>query len=145
MAALAKREKLPGHRDTGTDSFSSDLFGAPFDFELLAAVSPGPDGKGSLVRFAAKLKPKTPVIFWALTAFTIWPGEWMTDSMIRTYWPSYGINTWYWYLPLLVLPMPYFWFRMMKKSRLAAADHAQEVLGRVSNEIAGKLEQPGQG
>lgn len=138
MRALAKRGKLPNHQDGGPGTaFTSDLFGEPVDYTLLARVRA--EGASSVIAFGAKIKPRTPAIFWLLTVLTVWPGMWMTDSMIRTYFTSYDFPTWIWYVPVMVLPLPWMWFRMMKKSKLAAADHATELLERIAAEVGGRV------
>jgi len=137
MTGLAKRGKLPGHADSAAGAtFTADLFGEPLDYTLTARTSR--EGDSSTIRFTATMKPRTPAIFWALTLLTIWPGQWMTDSMIRTYFTSYDFNTWLWYAPLFILPMPFLWLRMLKKSKLAAADHAAELLERIATETNGR-------
>ena len=137
MLALAKRGKLPNHATDPKHLFRCDLFGEPLDFMLSCDAS---DAGGTTLRFSATIKLRTPIIFWVIAALTVQPGMWMTDSMIRTYFTSYDIPTWWWYLPLTVLPLPFVWIRMLRKSRLAAKDHALELIERIRAEVDGALE-----
>jgi hypothetical protein len=67
--------------------------------------------------------PKLPVIFGLLILFTIWPGVWLTHSMLRAYFSFYTYPewiTWAWYIPFTVLPLPWMLARMIRQSRAAA-------------------------
>lgn len=138
MIELAKRGKLPNHAPDPRHLFRCDLFGEPLDYSMSCAAKG--DGGTTTLRFAAAMKLRAPVIFWIIAALTVQPGMWMTDSMIRTYIPSYDIPTWWWYLPLTVLPLPFVWIRMVRKSRLASREHAIELIDRIRAEVDGSIE-----
>jgi len=138
--AFSKTGKLPGYRagssSTG-DLFSFHGFGEPWDHEVRAIADSGLGGSGSggqsqggrcRVRFVARVLRKGPMIFAAISVFSIWPGAWLTDSMLKAYFPSYSWNTYLWYLPLTVLPLPWMAWRMWTRSRAAAYSHAQDKI-----------------
>lgn len=113
--------------------FSAEAFGSPFDHRVVAhAVG---DAGGTLLRFELVRLRKLPLIFAVVLLITIWPGSWMTDSLLTTYFGFY--NTWVtrwpwltyaWYLPLTVLPIPWMWKSWTTKSRAMAEASAREVI-----------------
>lgn len=138
MLTLAKRGKLPSHSSHGSALFQCDLFGEPLDYRMACRAER--DCEMTLLCFTTDIKPRTPAMFWIIAALTVQPGMWMTDSMIRTYITSYDIPTWWWYLPLTVLPVPFVWMKMLRKSRASAVEHAQELLERIRAEVDGTIE-----
>jgi hypothetical protein len=56
--------------------------------------------------------------------------------MLRTYIPSYKFQTWIWYIPLTVVPLPWYWMRMLRNSKVSALEHAQELMERIRQEVA---------
>lgn len=127
---LARRGKLPGFERAGEGwLFRTAAFGAPFDYTLLARTAS--EGPGRVMRFELRLRLRAPLIAFVVTVLTIWPGVWLTDSMLRTYFSGYDYRTWMWYLPLSVLPLPWYFPRALRKSREAAVDHAMELVERL--------------
>lgn len=135
MRALSQRGKLPGFEETA-DGFLALAYGWVFDYDLRYAVVEGPGGSTltpSLVR-----KRRMPAIVIALLVFSIWPGVWITDSMLATYFSWYPREFWktcVWYLPLTVLPMPWVWKTATGRSRLLAEESARELAERVAAEL----------
>ena len=82
--------------------------------------------------FSLVLRRKIPAIFGVVLLLSIWPGMPMTDSMLRTW------STWYdslpswatqaWYVPLMVLPLPWMWLSWVRSSRRAANEQAKVQL-----------------
>lgn len=127
---LARRGKLPGFERGGDGSlFRTAAFGAPFDYSLLARTAS--EGPGRVLRFEMRLRMRAPLIALIVTILTVWPGVWLTDSMLRTYFSGYDYRTWMWYLPLSVLPLPWYFPRALRKSREAAIEHAMELVERL--------------
>jgi hypothetical protein len=126
-SALAKSGKLPGFASTGAQppAFRFEAFGEPLDHEVRATLSTDGAG-GARAVFAARMLPRTPAIFAIVAALSIWPGSWATDSMLRSYFDSYDWNTYAWYIPLTVLPLPFAWRRMARRSRASAFEHFRE-------------------
>ncbi|MFM9957576.1 MAG: hypothetical protein ACKVZJ_05850 [Phycisphaerales bacterium] len=125
LLALAKRGKLAGYaaldrhpRGLSGAAFRVSAFGQPYDRELIASVVGAPSG-GSRVEFESRLLRKLPAVMIVLTILTIQPGLWLTDSMLRLYFSWYRIETWWWYLPLVLMSLPMMW-KQFKKSEAAA-------------------------
>jgi hypothetical protein len=125
LDALARRGKLAGF-DAKRPGSSPILFeleapGTPIDHSLVATAAQ----TGGETRLSLRLRmlPKLPVIFGLLILFTIWPGVWLTHSMLRAYFSFYTYPewiTWAWYIPFTVLPLPWMLARMIRQSRAAA-------------------------
>ncbi len=145
LAARARRGKLPGFRRLDESAngtlagFRVLAFGHPYDYELIGAVAPEAgtaDGGGSRVDFRMRLLPKVPVIAAVVLILTIWPGLWITDSMLRIYFESYRIETWWWYVPLVVVSLPFLWMQFLS-SRRQAHEHAAQTARAIEREIGG--------
>lgn len=133
LEALSRRGKLPGF-ERGRDGvlFTTAAFGEPFDHRLEARAS----GEGATtLRYSLRVLSRLPAIYAAVIVFSIWPGVWLTDSMIRAYFDSYEFPTWAWYLPLTVLPLPPMLIRMVRRSRASATEHAAELAERIAGEL----------
>lgn len=133
LLALAKRGKLAGYQaGTGDASasvgttFRASIFGEPYDRELIGAVEPKAGG-GSIIRLRSRLLRKLPAIMIAVFILTVQPGLWLTDSMLKVYFSWYRIETWWWYLPLVLLSAPVMWKQFKKSERTAAAEAALVV------------------
>ncbi len=134
--ALARAGKLPGFHRLAPTSCSSRIFGQPFDRDLIVEASEAPIG--SVVRLHTRLRRKFPAIFILVAIFTVWPGVWLTDSLIQTYFTgasSWIIKTWMWYLPLSIIPLPFAAKSMWRKSQHAAAEHFAEVQERIAQAV----------
>ncbi|HLP83451.1 MAG TPA: hypothetical protein VK157_03810 [Phycisphaerales bacterium] len=121
---LARKGKLPGFARTAA-GFSFTGFGEPFDYVIEARTSDGG------VSFHAAMHRKLPLIFAVIIVLSIWPGSWLTDSMLRSYFESYNFAAWVtyaWYIPLTVLPLLWMIPRMLRKSRQSAYAHACEQI-----------------
>ena len=136
-ARQSERGKLPGFKSRPSDGlFECAGFGNPFDYRLVATHEPGE------LRFAAKLKARSPAIFWGAMAFTVWPGVIFTDSLLNTWFSWYPNETWItyaWYLPLTLLPLPWLHKSVMNKTRTAALVHAHEQIHRFAGVIEGEV------
>jgi len=130
---LSRRGKLPGFART-PGGFVATAFGEPFDFALHADVSNG------RVRFGTSAKRLLPAIGLVVTALTVWPGVWLTDSLLRTYFPGYDYATWMWYLPLTIVPLPWAIRGLWRKSKAAAGASAHELIERLRAAMDGQLE-----
>lgn len=133
LDTAARRGRLPGfHRGAG--SFRIRIFGQAFERELVASIAH--DGGGSVIRFRLRLMPMMPLVFGITTLVTIWPGVWLTDSMIKAYYPPAQDwwPTWAWYLPLTVLPLPWAARSMWRKSQATAAEEVRKTIEAVERE-----------
>jgi hypothetical protein len=133
----SERGKLPGFIATIPDGlYEANAFGNPFDYRLIANHTPGKLG------FNIKIKRKMPIIFWAVMAFTIWPGVIFTDSLLNTWFSWYPNETWKtyaWYIPLTVLPLPWLHKAVMARTRLAALVHAHEQIHAIAKNLGGEV------
>lgn len=133
LESLSRRGKLPGFEPgRGGVLFATAAFGEPFDHRLEArAEGAGP----TTLRYSLRMLRRLPLIYTVVIALSIWPGVWLTDSMLRAYFDSYDYKTWMWYLPITVLPLPPMLVRMVRRSRAAAAEHAAELAERIAAEL----------
>jgi hypothetical protein len=143
LDALARRGKLAGFEPgRGEELFSVLAFGNPFDHRLSAAADV--NGSVTSLKFSLCVTRRMPAIFALILIVTIWPGVWLTHSMLVTYFSWYAltfVQTCMWYLPLTVLPIPWFWPRMMRKSaaaaRTSAAEQIEVIAAAVGATVAG--------
>jgi hypothetical protein len=68
---------------------------------------------------------------------TFFPGLYLTDSMLTTYFEWYRIETWWWYVPLGLLMIPVLWKQYRVGSAVARVD-AGELIGVVAREVEGR-------
>lgn len=139
LEAQAKRGKMPGFKRGGEPgAFSVAAFGEPFDRELHGVARAAPGG-GAIVEFSLRLPMKLPIVYVAIIIFTIQPGMWLTDSMLKTYWTWYleHVKTWMWYVPLVVLPLPYIAWRQWTRSARASSESAHKAAQDIATAIGG--------
>ncbi|MCH7961772.1 MAG: hypothetical protein IIC49_05510 [Planctomycetes bacterium] len=139
VGTLSQRGRLPGFAG-GRDGvlFVAMAFGRPFDRTLEARAVAGTDG--TELRFTSRLNRGLPWAFIALTAVSIWPGVWLTDSLLRTYFDWYRFATWMWYLPVSVVPLPWAVRAIVRRSETAAAESARELIERIRAAVDGHTE-----
>lgn len=144
LDALSRQGKLAGFQSgsggggsVGGVVFRTEAFAEPFDRELLASVQQA-DANGATFEFRLRLLPKMPLIFAVVIVLSIWPGVWLTDSMLRTYFSWYTIETWWWYLPLTILPLLWYVPSVWKKSKRMAHESALEVIAKMAKELGAK-------
>lgn len=137
LGTASRRGRLAGFaaRPAGA-TFAVAAHGSPFDSVLLAAV----DAAAGRITFRLEMLKKVPVIFAVLLVATVWPGVLLMDSLIPGEWG--WIPTWWWYVPLTVLPIPWAWRGAMKKSRASSHASALEMIKRIASELGGTVENP---
>lgn len=129
LDALAKRGKLPDYaRDRRT--FRVCAYGNLVDSTLHATITDDTPGSARIA-FNLRRQWKVPLIVAGATVLTVWPGMWLTDSMLSTYFEWYRFQTWMWYLPVMVAPMPVWLWLEIKKSGRLADESARELIERV--------------
>ena len=134
LEALARRGKLAGFRARSDGVlFEAECFAEPFDRVLEARATT--EGGVTRLVFSARTLWRAPAIMILVTALTIWPGVWLTDSMMRTYFSWYHIPTWWWYMPVTIVPL--FWMvpRMVKKSDTLARESAAVQIAAISGAL----------
>ncbi len=139
LAKLSKRGKLAGYEGTCADGLASvAAHGTPFDSKLVLKHH---DGE---VSFELRLMAMMPRVFAAILIVTIWPGLPLTEGFLDSFvWysdfvASTGIETWYWYLPLTILPAPFAFKGAIKKSKLTAYESAIETIEKLEKVLASK-------
>lgn len=135
---LSRKGKLPGYRAgsaTRGDVVAFHGFGEPWDFEVSAKVAG--EGDKSRVWFEGRVLPKSPLIFLIVSVLSVWPGVWLTDSMLKAYFSGYDWNTYLWYIPLTALPVPWMAWRMWTRSLRSAREHAAETIPKLQHAMTG--------
>lgn len=132
LTTLSKRGKLAGFEPNEPDALCSvAAHGTPFDSKMCVHHS------GHELSFECELLPMMPRIFALLLVITVWPGLPLTDSFLSSFdWytglmAKIGIDTWHWYLPLTILPIPFVWRSAIMKSRTSAIESAHEAIEKI--------------
>ncbi len=133
----ARRGRMAGFQEEPAPAlFSVEAFATPFEHKLLATASA--TGTATRLDFRAVMLPRVPAIFAVVIILSIWPGVWMTHSMLVTWfswYPSKEWITWAWYLPLTVVPLPWYVLKSLKKSRDEAHADALSQIERLAKEL----------
>lgn len=130
LSQASRRGKLPGfHPGPGEQEFRVRLMGEPFDRELRGRADAG-EGAGSAVTLNERVMLLWPVVAGVLCVVAIWPGVWLTDSMLETYWPWFTarVETWWWYMPLTVIPLPFALRSMWRKSQKSSDEQREKAI-----------------
>lgn len=138
----SKQGRLPGFERRGELRFRALVYGEPFDREMLCDVRA--EGDGCVLGCRLRLLKRLPTVAIALIVVSIWPGVWLTDSMIQTYFPGYPNAFWVtavWYLPLTVVPLPWILRSMWRKSEGIAQEELVRTVGRIVRAVDGTIEQ----
>jgi hypothetical protein len=130
---LAGFRRLEGDAE-GAGRFGVTAFGGVYDFELIGSIAA--HHGGSRIEFEMRLMRKTPIIAAALIVFTVFPGLPLTHSMLSIYFSWYRIETWWWYLPLVVLTLPLMW-KQFTASRAEACRDAVETIEKIERVLKG--------
>jgi len=134
---LAVAGKLPGFKASGDGrGFHVAVFAEPFDRRLEAHMRDGGGGR-TIIETRVKMLLKTPFIYTVAIGLAIWPGVALTDALIPASWG--WIPTWQWYLPLLILPLPFALRGMVKRSDQAAREHLSEQIQRIAQATDGTI------
>lgn len=144
LDAAAKRGRLAGYVRTpsgGTEAagplFLVRDFGGPFEGELRARLSTAGSG---LISFETRLQVRLAWVFLVVMIATVWPGVWLTDSMLRSYFTGYDYKTWMWYLPLTIPTVPWAMIVAVKRSRSRARVEAEAIIAKIAEQIEGTVE-----
>lgn len=140
LQRLSRRGKLAGFRTVDGTTCEAAVFGTIYD--RVMRIDLEPDGTGTRLTMTTRLKKRMPIIVIIVMALAIWPGVWMTDSMLTTYFSWYPKAFWVtcaWYLPLTLLGVPALWMQF-KASQAAAAEHGAEVAQKIADAVDGTLE-----
>lgn len=142
LSTMSKKGKLAGFvldQSKGNTHAIVDAHGNPFDSDLIIECSD--QDSGCEIRFTRTMRKKLPIIFAVILVVTVWPGLPLTDSFMLNFgWyerlMGSRFETWMWYLPITVLPIPFVWRSTMKRSEDSAHGHALETIERIRKHIA---------
>lgn len=144
----SRRGKLPGFTGEHREGLCAvAAFGEPFDRLMIIKAEQNDDGRTRL-RFSLKLDLRIPALLLGLLAITVWPGEPLTDSLLKTYFTWYSdwtlgwFRTWMWYLPLTIPAIPLTWRWAMKKSNETTHQSAHEMVRKVADAVGGDIVPP---
>jgi hypothetical protein len=136
LSKRAKMGKLAGFAaEPGGMSFTILVSGGIYDHVLRGRVAA--EGTGSRLTFELEILKKMPIAAVAVVVLTFFPGLYLTDSMLTTYFEWYRIETWWWYVPLGLLMIPVLWKQYRVGSAVARVD-AGELIGVVAREVEGR-------
>jgi hypothetical protein len=146
LIVASRRGRLPGFargqgdRDTGL--FSADAHGNPFDGVLVATHSPAQGPVPAGLTFRIRMLRRMPAIFLIALVVTVWPGVYFTDELIAQFAPGLWRPwvTYYWYIPLTLLPAPWIWKSALARSRRSMFAHATETIRKIAVEIGGRVD-----
>jgi hypothetical protein len=137
LATASRRGRLAGFDAAPSDGslFAASAHGHPFDSTLLARL------EGGRLTFRLVMLRRMPMIFAAILLFTIWPGVYFMDEIVAQFLPGFWRPwvTYYWYLPITSLPIPWMWRSTMARSRRSAREHACETIESIAKEIGGTI------
>jgi hypothetical protein len=141
LETASRRGRLPGF-ERRNGSFAVAAHGHPFDGELDADIQR--DGAGSRIEFDLRLQSRLPIIFAFVLAFTVWPGVYFMDELVEQFMPGLWRPwiTYYWYLPLTLLPIPWMWRSLMRRSRDSTRESAAEAIEKIAGEVDGTVSEP---
>lgn len=144
----ARRGKLAGFTTGDPEGICTvAAFGDPFDKKLVVIAESESDGRTRL-RWRMRLSPRMPALLLVVLAFSVFPGEPFTDSLLKTYfrwyddWVQAGLRTWYWYVPLTVIPIPFVWRAVMRRTHRTTWDSAHAAVEKIAGFVAGERVTP---
>lgn len=139
LDVAARRGRLPGfHGEVEAGTFRVRLYGGNFDRMLEGRATTS--GSGSDVSIKTRLLPGMPLAFAIISLLTVWPGVWLMDSMLLTYYPpsQNWIPTWWWYIPITALPLPFAAKKLWRASNALATEDLRKTLTSIARETDSK-------
>jgi hypothetical protein len=145
---MSRRGKLPGFTSQAGGGivplFSVEAHGSPFDGDLSAHYRAAGEGPGGDLEFDLQMRWRLPALFAAALLATIWPGVYFTDELIAQHLPGLWRPwvTYWWYLPLTIIPLPWVWAKLMRRSRHVVQTSARETIEKIAAEVQGRIVAP---
>lgn len=139
LETAARRGKFAGFRH-GQDAvaFRVHDFGGPFE-SVLSARADGAGGGGTTLAFTLSLRTGLAWVYFATLILTVWPGVWLTDSMLRTYFTGYNYQTWMWYIPLTAPFVPWAMWTAIRRSRARGRVAAEPIFDSIAAALGGRV------
>jgi hypothetical protein len=142
----SQRGELPGFRalgaQEGTMRVEVSAFGSHVD-RVLAAQVAATEG-GAIVTFQGRRIWKVLWIVIIVFVLTLWPGVWLTHSMLITWFSWYRLNMWgttAWYVPLTLIAIPGL-LKALRASEQASWAHAHETIANIARTCDGAVAPP---
>ena len=141
LQRTSQQGKLPGfiRERSGSDGFEVTALGTHFDHRVRCAV--GQTNEGSVIHGRGE-RPWRPIaVVWAIVILTLWPGVWITHSMLVTWFGWYRLELWgtaAWYVPLTLLAIPAV-LKVQRASDVASWAHAHETLDLIARVCDGDV------
>ncbi|MEM1329957.1 MAG: hypothetical protein AAGG07_05295 [Planctomycetota bacterium] len=140
LETASKRGRMAGFaKGPGGDgpAFHTEAYAHPFERRLDAFDDAA--GDQVTLRFETHLLKRMPLIWAAVLILTVWPGWPLTHDILSTYsdWYASNIQTWWWYIPLMILGVPGIW-KLWKRSAAQAHASALEMIGKIAAETGGE-------
>lgn len=140
LDAAARRGRLAGYQTLDAEAskraggaiFEVRDFGVPVEGVLRGRL------EGGVLRFDAAMQPRLLIIMAVILALCVWPGVWLTESMLASMFP---LTTWawkwtaWWYLPLAIGSAPWVLWTMVSRSRASIDAGARELIEKIEKEI----------
>ena len=140
LQTASKRGRLAGYQQIeGPGLFRVAAHGQPFEGELIGTL-----GNGQ-ISFEAPMLQRLPIVFAVILLLTVWPGVYFMDELVAQFVPSLWRPwvTYYWYIPITVIPLPWMWRGIMRKSRATIDASAREMIAKIAKELDAGLDGPG--
>jgi hypothetical protein len=126
-------------RPPGGALFRVAAFGNPIDADLDAR--PRPVNGLVMLDFALTIPRRLPVTLAVSLVLTVWPGVYFTDQLMIQFLPTWraAIPTWWWYLPVSIVPIPWVWRRVMRRARDTTMTSAREMIDKIAGELGADI------
>ena len=136
LSQRAKQGKLAGYQKQSERTFTLDAAGGIYERTLIATIISDTADKDehTEIWFEGKLKRTIPIVVIVVLVFTLWPGVWLTDSILSTWFSWYRLGIWWtsaWYIPLTLLAVPAFWAQFRKSERESWED-AHKAIAKIA-------------
>lgn len=146
LRTASKRGRLAGFsapaRAVPLADFQVNAFGTPFEADLIGRIpsdapTDNPSTGPSTIRFELRPRRKGLWLFAAGLVLSVWPGVLIVDSMIpgEWGWPT----TWWWYIPLTALPIPWALRAVWRKTITTTTASAREMIEKIRAEVDGTV------
>lgn len=140
LSAAARRGKFAGFRQGNRGAvFSVRDFGGPFESVLRATARGSAPDDGTTLGFTLTLRTGLAWMYLTLLVVTVWPGVWLTDSMLRTYFTGYNFQTWMWYIPLTAPFVPWAMMLAIRRSRARGRIAAEPIIDSIAAILGGRV------
>ena len=149
LGTASRRGRLPGFdaKPTSGALFRVAAFGTPMDSDLDARPR---QVNGLVMLDFSVVAPRRLAVVLALSlVLTVWPGVYFMDQLMIQVLPGVWnwlpalpgpmSHTWWWYLPVSILPIPWVWRGVMRRARETALVSAREAIDKLAGELGADI------